>query len=303
MKNLVSIVIPTYNSEEYISKAIESVIEQEFQDWELLIIDDGSTDKTKEIVKVKYLRDPNIHFIKRPDYKTKGANSCRNIGIENAKGKYVAFLDSDDEWKRNHLKNCFLFAEKKRDFNASYSGGYIKRGPFLIKRNSRKLKEKESHFDFLLTSFAPTPSYFIRNDLANKLKFDESLQRHQDWDYFIRFGHLYKWVFNPSMEVVVHRDILFNYNKIDFSSCIKFFQKFENLLSVENKIEYLLSMYEKAIFVNDISAEKYYRAKLIELGQIKFPRINRTKTKMKLYIQENYYFGLLKFMLKKFLKK
>ncbi len=88
-----SIIIPTYNRDWCIERAIRSVLQQEFKDWELIIVDDGSTDDTKDIV-VKYLSDPRIKYF----YKENGGvGSARNIGIKHATNEAIMFLDSDDE--------------------------------------------------------------------------------------------------------------------------------------------------------------------------------------------------------------
>ena len=97
----VSIIMPTYNSHQWISYSIQSVLEQYYEQWELLIVDDGSTDNTKNIVK-DFLNDKRIKYHYQENY---GPASARNYGISKALGKYLAFLDSDDLWKPNKLRN------------------------------------------------------------------------------------------------------------------------------------------------------------------------------------------------------
>lgn len=96
MEFKVSVIIPTYNRGQLISDSIESVINQTYKNWELIIVDDGSTDNTAEIVNQYVAEHPNIFCYKRPSHKLKGANSCRNFGFEVATGKFVKFFDSDD---------------------------------------------------------------------------------------------------------------------------------------------------------------------------------------------------------------
>lgn len=109
---LVSIVMPTYNCGEYISEAIESVQSQTYDNWELLIIDDCSEDNTEQIVK-RYISDKRIKYF--PQSQNLGAALGRNIGLKNASGKYIAFLDSDDLWKRDKLCRQLLFMQDMRD--------------------------------------------------------------------------------------------------------------------------------------------------------------------------------------------
>ena len=116
---VVSVIIPTYNREQHILCAVESVIEQDYKDVEVLVCDDFSTDGTEEVVK-KYIRShSNVRFLQRPDGK-KGANWARNYGIECAKGEYIAFLDSDDELLPNSLSVRVEVLEKHPEIDMVY---------------------------------------------------------------------------------------------------------------------------------------------------------------------------------------
>lgn len=98
--DIVSVILPTYNRANYIKDAIESVLDQTYRNIELLIIDDGSTDNTQAVIE-SYLKDNRIRYIKQ---KNSGAAVARNKGLELSKGKYVAFIDSDDMWEKNKLE-------------------------------------------------------------------------------------------------------------------------------------------------------------------------------------------------------
>lgn len=100
----VSVIIPMYNSEKYIKNTINSVIEQTFNDWELIVVDDGSSDNSIEVA--KSFNDERIRLIESLNG---GASSARNIGIDNASGEYITFLDSDDLYDRNYLEKLFRF--------------------------------------------------------------------------------------------------------------------------------------------------------------------------------------------------
>ncbi len=101
---MVSIIIPVYNREKYISRAIDSVLKQTFHDWELLIVYDSGTDKTIDMVNNYCNIDTRIHCLSN-EY-SKCPAGARNTGIKRAQGKYIAFLDSDDEWVDIHLQEC-----------------------------------------------------------------------------------------------------------------------------------------------------------------------------------------------------
>jgi len=109
MTDLVSIIMPSYNTAEYIAEAIESVLAQTYPCWELIVVDDCSTDSTDEIV-IPYLKDSRIKYSK--SRRNRGAAVARNYGLRKAKGRWVAFLDSDDLWQKNKLERQVAFMEK-----------------------------------------------------------------------------------------------------------------------------------------------------------------------------------------------
>ena len=140
---LVSIVMPSYNSEQYIKASIESVLNQTYPKWELLIVDDCSTDDTVKII--KSFKDNRIKlFINNTN---SGAAICRNRALREAKGRWVAFLDSDDIWLPNKLKEQLLFMINNKyhftytDYRVSIDGAmdkYIRTGPNKV--NFKKIK-------------------------------------------------------------------------------------------------------------------------------------------------------------------
>lgn len=99
----VSIITPLYNSESFIAETIQSVISQTYNNWEMLIIDDCSKDKSSEIVKTYKSLDERIKYFKT-DFPSGSPTKPRNIGVEKANGRYIAFLDSDDLWEQNKLE-------------------------------------------------------------------------------------------------------------------------------------------------------------------------------------------------------
>jgi len=107
----VSVIIPTYNREQLLKRAIQSVLNQTFRDFEIIVVDDGSTDNTKEIIdsftsdKIKYIYESNSGGAARP----------KNTGIKNAQGKYIAVLDSDDEWLPQKLEKQIELLEIFQD--------------------------------------------------------------------------------------------------------------------------------------------------------------------------------------------
>ena len=105
MQSKISVIIPAYNNEKNIARCIESLLDQSFRDFTLIIINDGSTDSTKEIIRSYQMRDERIIFI---DQKNQGVSSARNRGLSVAEGKYVTFVDADDYVSSDYLKHLFV---------------------------------------------------------------------------------------------------------------------------------------------------------------------------------------------------
>ena len=110
-KHLVSIITPMYNSGEFIKYTIDSVINQTYKDWEMIIVDDCSTDISPEIVKSYLENESRIKYI-RTD-KNRGVSNARNTALKNANGQYIAFLDSDDIWDKEKLEKQINFMKEK----------------------------------------------------------------------------------------------------------------------------------------------------------------------------------------------
>ena len=108
MEGLVSIIMPNYNCERYVGNTIQSVLDQTYSDWELLFVDDCSTDNSVEIV--KQFNDPRIRVLQNE--KNSGAAVSRNLALREAKGRWIAFLDSDDLWLPNKLEKQLSFMQK-----------------------------------------------------------------------------------------------------------------------------------------------------------------------------------------------
>jgi len=111
-ENTVSIITPAYNSEKTIGEAIQSVLNQTYQNWEMIIINDCSRDQTLQIVITYSLKDNRITVIDLE--RNNGVANARNIGIKKAKGRYIAFLDSDDLWSPQKLSKQVDFMKEKK---------------------------------------------------------------------------------------------------------------------------------------------------------------------------------------------
>lgn len=237
MRPTVSIVIPTFNRCDLLFTPIQSVLSQSFTNWELIIVDDGSNDGTEALLQKYMLNDTRIRFIKRPSDRPKGANACRNIGIENTKGKYIAFLDSDDEWNCKKLSEEVSFIGQHPEIKALYSGVQIDDGLKRYNGPARDLMENESYVDYIFSDdvLAQTSTFVVKREEALLVKFDEGLQRHQDMDFFIRFGKGFGWHFSEARNTIVHWPKGVK-RKQHFESMVLFYERYRSEVSSVDKL-------------------------------------------------------------------
>ncbi len=129
---LVSVITPAYNCQKYIQNCIDSVLRQTYQNWEMIIVDDKSTDHTAEIAQASAAKDSRIKVIKQS--KNTGAATARNRAISAASGRFIAFLDADDAWKPNKLEKQIAFM---LDHNYAFTFTAYEIHSFLVKGNTK----------------------------------------------------------------------------------------------------------------------------------------------------------------------
>lgn len=167
MKPFFSIIIPTYNRAEFLSGAVMSILDQGFTDWELLIVDDGSTDNTKAIV--NGFKDDRIKYIFQENAERSAA---RNNGIDNAEGKYICFLDSDDLFERNHLSELHKFIFRNNNEVTMYFTGASTLKNGVINKSETPTNNDFNPPFFLENAIIPA-RVSIHRDIFNKFKFDD----------------------------------------------------------------------------------------------------------------------------------
>ena len=184
----VSIIIPTYNQSQYLEEAMESVLNQTYQNIEIIIVDDGSTDNTSEVVKSF---DNKIIYIPQ---KNKGASSARNAGIKKAQGQYVAFLDSDDMWIKNKLEKQIKFIQNNPEIGLLGTGCYqmvdINK---MIYKKIFPAKNEILQKDLIKYNPFIQSSVIIRKDIFNDIGlYDEKFKESEDYDLWLRIAQKYK---------------------------------------------------------------------------------------------------------------
>ena len=172
-KTEIDIILPNYNSSEFIEKTIDSVIGQTHKNWNLIIVDDCSDEKTKKILN-KYSQNKNIQIVFLE--KNKGAAFCRNHALELSKSEYVAFLDSDDAWLPDKLTKQIIFMKQNHyDFTyTNYTPYKDERSIDMSNQNSIKPKEKYNFESFIKDTSIATSTMMIKGELARKYKFTDT---------------------------------------------------------------------------------------------------------------------------------
>ena len=187
----ISVIIPTYNRKKTLARAIQSVINQSFTPFEILIIDDGSNDGTEEWVKENFR---NIKYIYQNNH---GVSSARNIGIENAYGDWVAFLDSDDEWLPNKLHEQVKAIDSNPEVKFFHTNEIWIRNGVRVNQMKKHKKYGGYIFEKCLDICRVSPSsVLIQKEVFDNIGvFDESLRVCEDYDLWLRITSKYPVVF------------------------------------------------------------------------------------------------------------
>jgi len=213
----VSIILPTHNRAMTIKKSVESILEQTYKDFELIIIDDNSSDNTYGLVMA--FGDNRIQYTKLE--KQMGAAYARNVGLKKAAGDYLAFQDSDDIWLCEKLtKQMEVFEKEPDSTGVVYSGMWRINGDekIFVPGGNIHRREGDIHTEVLRKNFIGLPSAIIRKEcFATSGMFDESLPCLQDWELWIRMSKKYKFKYmNEALVDAYYTDesISINYKKL-----------------------------------------------------------------------------------------
>jgi glycosyltransferase involved in cell wall biosynthesis len=200
----VSVILPVYNRMGLVERAVRSVLNQTYPELELIVIDDASTDNTKETL--KHILDERIKIIQHKE--NLGAAAARNTGMKVARGEYIAFQDSDDVWLPEKLeRQMAVFGNSTKEIGAVYVGLWrvnlaggqdplqkLGDSKTYIPYDWASNKEGDIHKELLKRNFIPLPSVIIRKECLEKAGvFDKNLPMLQDWEFFIRLSSYYKF--------------------------------------------------------------------------------------------------------------
>ena len=211
----ISVIIPTYNREKLIGNSIKSVLNQTYKNLEIIVVDDGSTDNTKVVV--DKIKDSRIKYIKL--IKNTGGSNARNVGILNAKGKYISFQDSDDIYYPDKLETQLKnIINKKTDLDfckikVAFKNSYL----FFPNNMQEKSISNNNIFNELISkgNFISTQAILVEKNFVKKFLFDPFIPRLQDYDLILRMIPKVKISYTKKVLVELHKsnDSISRYTK------------------------------------------------------------------------------------------
>ena len=190
MTPLFSVIIPTFNRSHVLLRAVDSVLKQTYKNFELIVVDDGSTDETQTILE-GHIKEGQIKYLRQEN---KGVSSARNFGVRNSKGDWLAFLDSDDEWLKSKLEKQVELLQKRPELRLIH-------GEELWVRNGKRVNQKKIHQKFggfiyekclPLCLISPSAVIIERKLYEEMGGFDEEFVVCEDYDLWLKITSLYE---------------------------------------------------------------------------------------------------------------
>jgi glycosyltransferase involved in cell wall biosynthesis len=199
---LVSVIIPTYNREKLLKRAIDSVLNQTYKNIEIIVVDDDSTDNTYEVLR-DYIERSKVKYIKHEN--NRGAQAARNTCIKAARGNWIAFLDSDDEWLPQRLEVELSLAHKT-GVSVVHSECYIKSGDDNeLKIYGISPKSGDIYGDLLKSPGPMFQGLLVKKKCLERIDYlDEAIISYQEWDTAIRLARYYKFGFVEKPLFIYH---------------------------------------------------------------------------------------------------
>lgn len=288
-----SIVLPTYNRKHMIQKAINSVLEQSYSNWELIIIDDGSNDDTNEFIQT--YNDPRIKYHYQDN---QGKGPARNLGVEKAIGQYICFLDSDDSYLPNHLSSFYQGINAFPSYKMYRTGAYVKSPNMDLKIRSVKMKKEDLEYRirFIWGHYFALLDLCIEQSLAISIK-STNCAFWQDKHYIIRLALIepIKQLSDNTLIINDHKERSLRVNLLTKDDRDAPYKCMDDLLKKEPIINnligpsYILKSKIWAIFgqIYNLISEKEYAISLEYLYHtiLKYPNIYTFKKTLILFFQ------------------
>tara|TARA_B100000900_G_scaffold206406_1_gene175035 strand:- start:365 stop:1117 length:753 start_codon:yes stop_codon:yes gene_type:complete len=249
MNQLVSIITPCYNSENYINDCISSVINQSYQNWEMLIVDDKSTDKSSYLIDLFSKKDKRII----PFYLNEniGPSKARNFALKKAKGRYIAFLDSDDIWlpQKIELQINFMI---KNNHSFTFSSYKVCNSDFTKKIYHVNVPERINYKNYLKNTIIGCLTVMIDKEKFTKIQMPVLRSSH-DMALWLDLLKKEKYAYGIQKELAVYRQHSFSNTKNKFKAALDvwyiymYYEKLGFLYSMYNFVFYVLNALKKRI--------------------------------------------------------
>jgi glycosyltransferase involved in cell wall biosynthesis len=209
----ISVVVPAYNGERTILKTLESIKKQTFSDFEIIVIDDGSTDRTVELVNT--VKDERIKIF---SYKNGGLPVARNRGIAHAQGEYIAFIDADDLWTPDKLASQLEALQNNPKAGLAYSWtNYMDDNAENVYQGHSIYYDGDVYADLLRWNFMASGSNPLirREAIEDAGEFEPTLRSAEDWDYWLRIASRWQFALVPKAQVIYRKSSGAMSSKID----------------------------------------------------------------------------------------
>lgn len=243
MEDLISIIVPMYNAEKFIGRCIKSVINQTVSNWELLLIDDGSTDYTANICK-NYIRDNRIHLFNK---KNSGVSDTRNLGIAQSKGNWITFLDADDELEKDYIENSTKIIKQNNldiiigEINSSLGQKYLIKDNVMYDEKSKKelitslitSKNRNKNYDSKMLGYVIGKVY--KKSIIENVRFSINIKFREDMLFNLK-------AFNNSKNVLLAKQLSYKYIINTKSASFKYIKNYiEEIKIFKNIMDDILS--------------------------------------------------------------
>lgn len=241
---LVSVIMPMYNSQKYIEESVKSVMMQTYSNWELIIVDDCSIDLGCNIIENIQKKDERIKLIKLE--KNLGPANARNVAINNAKGRFIAFLDSDDIWRNNKLEVQINYMIS-REIAVSFTSYEIL---FMDRKEIRSFSvpDKISYNDLFFKNYMSCDTVIIDKKYLKNFKF-YNFDRHEDYLTWLKLLKESKVAYGINQNLATYRVSKGSRSSSKFKNVIPLF----NIFFKEEKLNFIKSLYYTARFsINSI---------------------------------------------------
>ena len=294
---LVSIIIPTFNRAHIIAETLKSVVVQTYTDWECIIVDDGSTDNTKVVLNEYLSNDLRFKFLSRPENRLKGPSACRNIGIENAKGEYIIFLDSDDLLERNCIHDRVLYLSDNKELDGAVFTTQMFDGNVSNLKNifntDLPQNSKEEYLSIFLKQQYPwtVMSGIWKKEILSQECFNEELILLEDVSFHIDLLFLPHLTFKRVKKVDNYYRMSTTNKFVDKERFSKIFKSFDYILTKHNnkiivseELKKNFSLFYKKMYLGMLHSNFNLRDKIKEILRMNHKEYITTNEKLLIYV-------------------